>query len=113
MEEGEQAVGGIDDRQAPVNEAALSTTDQQRAQFGVDRPQFRSASPTDRSGLTHGDRPAGRLASLHAIWGRRGTPNASVSIKIKTSDIIAMVALNKRMEQSWKMTKAVKVQFKK
>ena len=60
--EGEENTG-LDNRQAPGTETELAAADQQRTQFGDDRPQFRSASPTDRSGPTHGDRLTGRSAS--------------------------------------------------
>ena len=61
MEGGEDA--GLDNRQAPGTETELAAADQQRTQFGDDRPQFRSASPTDRSGPAHGDRRTGHPAS--------------------------------------------------
>ena len=60
--EGEENTG-LDNRQAPGTETELAAADQQRTQFGDDRPQFRSASPTDRSGPTHGDRRTGHPAS--------------------------------------------------
>ena len=61
--EGEENTG-LDNRQAPGTETELAAADQQRTQFGDDRPQFRSASPTDRSGPTHGDRRTSCTASL-------------------------------------------------
>ena len=60
--EGEENTG-LDNRQAPGTETELAAADQQRTQFGDDRPQFRSASPTDRSGTTHGERRTGRPTS--------------------------------------------------
>jgi hypothetical protein len=62
--EGEGNVGGeMDDQRPSGNETAPHAADQQRAQFGVDRHRLRSVSPTDRSGLTLGNRLAGRPAS--------------------------------------------------